>query len=48
MITSIAGDSVNRGDSANTTISAITPSAHSPAIVRPPRPAFCQAMEAKV
>ena len=36
--TSIAGGSVNRGDSANTTISASTPSTHSPAIVSPPKP----------
>ncbi len=46
--TSADGGSVNRGDSANTTISASTPSTHSPAIVNPPRPAPCQVMEAKV
>ena len=46
--TSTAGCSVNRGDSANTTISASTPSTQSPAIVSPPRPAPCQVMEAKV
>jgi hypothetical protein len=46
--TSTAGASVNRGDSANTTISASTPNAHSPAIVSPPKPASCQVMEAKV
>ncbi len=46
--TNIAGDSVNRGDSANTTISASTPSTQSPAMVSPPRPCACQVMDAKV
>ena len=45
---STEGGSVNRGDSANTAISASTPSTHSPAIVSPLRPDACQVMEAKV
>ena len=45
--TRIDGGSVNRGDSANTTISAMTPSAHNPAIVSPLRPAACQLIELK-
>ena len=48
IITSATGGSVNRGDSANTTISASTPSTHNPAIVSPPSPEACQVMEAKV
>ncbi len=36
--TSNEGCNVNRGDSANTTISASTPSDHSPAMVSPPKP----------
>ncbi len=45
--TSTAGGQLNRGDNANTTISANTPSAHSPAMVSPPKPEACQVMEAK-
>ena len=45
--TSSAGASEKRGDSANTTISASTPSTHNPAIVSPPSPDACQVMEAK-
>lgn len=36
------GCSEKRGDSAKTTISAITPSVQSPAIVNPPSPWACQ------
>ena len=46
--TSSDGGSVKRGDSANSTISASTPSTHRPAMVSPPKPACCQAIEAKV
>ncbi len=45
IVTSMAGESVKRGESANTTISASTPSAHSPAMVNPPRPDACQVMD---
>ena len=47
IITIIAGDSVNRGDRANTTISATTPIPHSAAMVRPLKPAACQVIEPK-
>jgi hypothetical protein len=46
--TSTADGSVKRGDSANSTISASTPSDHSAAMVSPPRPACFQTMEAKM
>ncbi len=46
--TSMTGGSVNRGDSANSAISATTPNDHSPAMVNPPRPDCCQAIEAKM
>ena len=46
--TRIAGGKATRGDSANTTISASTPSAHSAAMVSPPSPDACQVMEAKL
>ena len=48
MTTSIEYGSLKRGDSANSTISASTPNTHRPAIVSPPNPACCQAIEAKV
>jgi hypothetical protein len=46
--TKAEGGHVKRGDSANTTISASTPSTHSAAIVSPPNPASCQVIEEKV
>jgi hypothetical protein len=46
--TSIDGCRVNRGDSANSTISAITPRTHRVAIVIPSYPACCQAIDAKM
>ena len=46
--TSAENGSLKRGDSANSTISASTPSTQSPAIVNPPKPACCHAIEAKV
>ncbi|MGY2937307.1 hypothetical protein ACVWZ6_006909 [Bradyrhizobium sp. GM6.1] len=42
------GCSEKRGDSANTTISAITPNVQRPAIVSPPRPWACQLMAENV
>lgn len=45
---SVDGCSEKRGESANTTISAITPSVHSPAIVSPPKPWSCQLMAENV
>lgn len=46
--TSSQNGKVKRGETANTTISAITPSTHRLAMVSPPYPACCQAMEANV
>ena len=48
IITNVAGARLNRGESANTTISASTPSVHRPAMVSPPKPSCCQAMDAKM
>ena len=47
-ITRMDGDHGNRGDSAKTMISATTPSAQRPAMIKPLRPAACQAIDAKV
>ena len=44
----VDGCSEKRGDSANTTISAMTPSVQSPAIVSPLMPWSCQLMAEKV
>jgi hypothetical protein len=44
----VTGEMEIFGDSAKTTISAITPNTHSPAIVEPPRPVACQVMDAKL
>ena len=46
--TSTDGCRVNRGDSANSTISAITPNTQSTAMVNPSYPACCQAIDAKM
>ena len=47
IITRIAGDTVKRGEIAKITISAITPSDHNTAIVKPLSPAFCQVIAEK-
>ncbi|CKX32627.1 Uncharacterised protein [Mycobacterium tuberculosis] len=46
-MTRTAGDRVKRGEIAKITISAITPSDHSAAMVMPPRLAFCQVIAEK-
>ena len=46
--TSIEGGSVKRGETANSTISASTPSDHSAAMVSPPKPDCFQTIDAKM